>query len=465
MPALCLCYVFHETYQLRHYTVFDIGHNSIYEDDDRNGNTLLYSARNCYLPMNDLLLKLIKKFGKDFKLAISVSCTALDQFEQYAPEVLDGLKALADTGCVEFMAETGPHTLSFLYSQDEFKAQVKDHMARTKTLFGKKPVTFRNADLVYNNDIASTLEGLGFKAVLAEGADHVLGWRSPNYMYSPVSAPKMRLLMRNKGLSMDLSRNFRNRNWDQWPLTAEKFASWCHNQNGKADIINIFNDYHIFGLRNKRETGIFEFMEALPGAILANKDFSFVTPSEAAKKIAPVDTIDVPQFMSWDAEGGDLTAWLGNDMQKDAIHALYALAPRVRKLMDKALYHDFKRLQTSEHFRYMSTKWFTHFASDRPNPYQSPYDAYITYMNVLGDFTMRLNALEAQAHKARAKRTSTAPATKSPGEGATSVAKVADKAQTQAENKSTRKARPASEKAGKSTTPKKASSRSRTKAE
>lgn len=399
MPAVCLCYVIHEVYNLRHYTVFDIGHNSLYEDDDRNGNILLHNARNCYLPMNDLLLKLIKKHGKDFKLAISVSCTALDQFEQYAPEVMDGLKALADTGCVEFMAETGPHTLSFLYSRDEFVAQVKDHMARTKTVFGKKPITFRNADLVYNNDIATTLEEMGFKAVLAEGADHVLGWRSANFMYSPVNTSKMRLLLRNKGLSMDLSRNFRNQAWDQWPLTAEKFASWCHSLNGSADIINIFNDYHVFGLRNKAESGIFDFMAALPDAILANKAFSFVTPAEAAKNIPSVDTIDVPQFMSWDAEGSDLTAWLGNDMQKDAIHALYALAPRVRRIKDAALYHDFKRLQTSDHFHYMSTKWFTHFAPDRPNPYQSPYDAYITYMNVLGDFTMRLNALEAQKGK------------------------------------------------------------------
>ncbi|WP_288230718.1 glycoside hydrolase family 57 protein [uncultured Desulfovibrio sp.] len=394
MPALCLCYEVHEPYRLRRYTVFDMGQNSVYEDDDRNCDALLLTARACYLPMNDLLLKLIRRYGKDFKVAFSISGTALDQFEQYAPEVVDSFKALADTGCVEFVAETGPHSLAFLYSRDEFDLQVKEHCARIKRLFGKKPVTFRNTEFFYNNDLPVALEKLGFKVVLAEGADHVLGWRSPNYVYRPVSTPNMSLLLRNISLSADIGLRFSDHGWNQWPLTAEKYAGWCHSVADSAELINIFNDYHCFGLRHSGETGIFDFMEALPAAVLSRKDFRFTTPAEAVKKIEPVGEIDVPEFMSWDDEGRDLTAWLGNDMQKDAIHALYALAPRVRKVNAPDLTHDFERLQTSDHFRYISTKWFADFLSDRPNPFNSPYDAYITYMNVLADFEMRLTAAE-----------------------------------------------------------------------
>lgn len=394
MPALCLCYEVHEPYRLRRYTVFDMGQNSMYEDDDRNCDALLLTARACYLPMNDLLLKLIRRYGKDFKVAFSISGTALDQFEQYAPEVVDSFKALADTGCVEFVAETGPHSLAFLYSRDEFDLQVKEHCARIKSLFGKKPVAFRNTEFFYNNDLPVALEKLGFKVVLAEGADHVLGWRSPNYVYRPVSTPNMSLLLRNISLSADIGLRFSDHGWNQWPLTAEKYAGWCHSVADSAELINIFNDYHCFGLRHSGETGIFDFMEALPAAVLSRKDFRFTTPAEAVKKIEPVGEIDAPEFMSWDDEGRDLTAWLGNDMQKDAIHALYALAPRVRKVNAPDLTHDFERLQTSDHFRYISTKWFADFLSDRPNPFNSPYDAYITYMNVLADFEMRLTAAE-----------------------------------------------------------------------
>lgn len=392
MPALCLCYEVHEPYRLRRYTVFDMGQHSIYEDDDRNCDSLLYTARVCYLPMNDLLLKLFRRYGKDFKVCFSISGTALDQFEQYAPEVLESFQALAQTGCVEFACETAPHSLSFLYSRDEFVRQVESHAKRIKSLFGKKPVTYRNAELVYNNDMGVALGKLGYMAVMAEGADHVLGWRSPNYLYSPVGAPGVRLFLRNASLSADLGRRFNDQGWSQWPLTAEKYASWIHSL-ADAEVINIFNDYHAFGLRNTRESGIFAFMEALPGRILANKDFRFATPAEAVKKFPCVGEIDVPDFMSWDYEGRDLTAWLGNDMQKDAIHTLYGMAERIHALGVPQIIQDFERLQSSDHFHYMSTKWFT-AVPDRPNPFPGPYDAYITYMNVLADLQMRVAAAE-----------------------------------------------------------------------
>lgn len=208
MPALCLCYEVHEPYRLCRYTVFDMGQNSLYEDDDHNCDALLLTARTCYLPMNDLLLKLIRRHGKAFKVAFSISGTALDQFEQYAPEVVESFQALADTGNVEFVAETAPHSLAFLYSRDEFDIQVREQCERIKRLFGKKPTTFRNTEFVYNNDLPVALEKLGFKAVLAEGADHVLGWRSPNYVYRPISTPRMRLLLRNSSLSTDIGLRF-----------------------------------------------------------------------------------------------------------------------------------------------------------------------------------------------------------------------------------------------------------------
>ena len=393
MPALCFCYEVHEPYQLRRYTVFDMGQNSIYEDDDHNCEALLRAARLCYLPANELMLRLIRRYDGAFRLSFSISGVALDLFEQYTPEVLESFTALARTGCVEFVAETAPHSLAFLYSRQDFDRQVREQSARLEHLFGVKPVTFKNTECVYNNDLAAAVAGHGFRAVLAEGADHVLGWRSANYLYRPASAPGLALLLRNAGLSGDVGLRFSDHSWPAWPLRAETFAAWCHGLEGSADIINIFNDYHVFGLRHDKESGIFDFMEALPGALLAHEEFSFTTPALAAENLRPVGEVDVPQFMSWEDEGRDLTAWLGNDMQKDAIHALYAMGPRTAAC-NSALRRDFDRLQTADHFRHMSTKWFSNEAPDRPSPFASPYDAYITYMNVLADFELRLKADE-----------------------------------------------------------------------
>lgn len=398
MPSVCLCYEVHEPYRLRHYTVFDMGQNSIYEDDDRNCDILLHTARVCYLPMNDLMLRLIRRYGKDFRFTLCISGTALDQFEQYAPEVLESFQALAETGNVEFAAETMPHSLAFLYSREEFIRQTEEHAKRIHRLFHKKPTTYRNAELVYNNDMAACLNELGFKTVLAEGAEHVLGWRSSNFVYAPVGIPKMNLLLRNVPLSMDIGRRFSDRSWSQWPLLAETYASWIHALKD-AEVINIFNDYHVFGLRNNAESGIFEFMDALPGLILGDKSFNFATCSEIYKKYKPIAEIDAPEFMSWDDAGRDLNAWLGNDMQKDALHSIYALTERVRSLNRPQILQDFERLQTADHFHNMSTKWFTVYMPDRPNPFQSPYDAYITYMNVLADLELRISAAEAEQEK------------------------------------------------------------------
>lgn len=406
MPALCLCFSIHEPYQLRRYTVFDMGQSSVYEDDDRNCEALLRAARLCYLPACDLLLKLVRRYEGAFAVSLSISGTALDLFEQYTPEVTESLCALAETGCVEFVAETSAHSLAFLYSREEFDRQVKAQCARIKGLFGKKPTAFMHTECVYNNDLAAALQQLGFKTALAEGADHVLGWRSPNWVYRPVSGPKMNLLLRNAGLSDDLGQRFGDRSWSGWPFTAERFAAWVHSLGDKSDVINIFTDFHMFGLRHARESGIFDFMEALPEALLADGRFRFATPCSIAGKCAPAGDVDVPQFMSWEDHGHDLTSWLGNDMQKDAIHALYGLAARVRASGDKMLLHDYERLQTADHFRHMSTKWFSGPREDRPNPFDSPYDAYITYMNVLADFELRLDAAELVGKTSKSRRAS-----------------------------------------------------------
>ncbi|CAI3234707.1 glycoside hydrolase family 57 protein [uncultured Desulfovibrio sp.] len=422
MPALCLCFEVHEPYQLRRYTVFDMGQNSLYEDDDRNCETLLRAARLCYLPANELMLRLIRRYKGAFRLAFSISGTALDLFEQYAPEVLDSFKALAATGCVEFLGETSAHSLAFLYSGKEFEHQVRAQAARLQELFGAKPVSFKHTECIYNNDLAAALPRLGFKTVLAEGADHVLGWRSPNYLYSPAGTPKMALLLRNASLSADMGRRFGDRAWSGWPLTADKFAAWCHGLAGSAQVITLCNDYHLLGLRFSKETGIFDFMEALPKALLADHGFTWSTPAEVSATQHPVGEVDAPQFLSWEDEGRDLTTWLGNDMQKDAIHALYSLAPRVRRYADPELAHDFERLQTADHFAHMSTKWFAHPLTDRPNPFGSPYDAYITYMNVLADFEMRLDAAaRAKASRARSARAKAGHDKPAPGADAASA--------------------------------------------
>ncbi|MBQ7617942.1 MAG: alpha-amylase [Desulfovibrio sp.] len=402
MAAICLCFAIHEPYSLRRYTIFDVGESSVYEDDDRSLSQAMYLAQNCYLPMTEILHRQIERYQGDFRLAISVSGTALDLFEQYTPDVIDNLKALAATGCVEFLSEAGPHSLAFLYSKQEFIYQVGQHNERLAATFGEKPTTFRNSELLFNNDLAQTIGELGFNAVLAEGSKQILGWRSPNFLYHSSVTPKLNMLLRNPQLSADLSQRFSDKSWNQWPLTAEKFTAWCQDLSANADLINIFTDFHAFGLRNPHDSGIFEFMEALPEVVLsASQDqgqdpLTFLTPKQIVENYESKDGLAVPNYISWNDEGSDIRGWLGNEMQKDAIKNLYVLAERVHKLGDDELLLAYERLQTSDYFHYMSTRWFSESQPDRPNPYQSPYDAYISYMNILNDFGQRLLAAEEQ---------------------------------------------------------------------
>lgn len=403
MSAICFYFQVHQPYRLRHYTFFDIGQSPFYEDEDANCGILLKVARKCYLPMNALLLKLIKRHEGRFKVSFSISGTALDQFEAYAPEVIQSYRELMATGCVEMLSETYSHSLSFLYSPEEFRAQVRQHDDRIEELFGVRPVVFRNTELIYNNALARTVEDMGYKAILAEGADHVLGWRSPNFLYRPAGCQKLKLLLKNYSLSDDIAFRFSNHQWPEFPLTADKFTNWAQAAVASGNIINLFMDYETFGEHQWETTGIFQFMEALPDYILRLPGFGFVTPSEAAARYEPVAELDVHNFMSWADAERDLTAWLGNDMQHDAIEAVYRLEPKIRQLNNPGMLRTWQRLQTSDHFYYMCTKWFADGdVHSYFNPYGTPYDAYINYMNVLADFSMRLDAALGTARPAAA---------------------------------------------------------------
>ncbi len=395
MPSICFYFQVHQPFRLRNYTYFDIGNSHDYEDETSNRAILNKVAAKCYLPANQVLLKLLHEHKGAFRIAYSLSGMALDQFERYHPEVLDSFKRMADTGCVEFIDETYYHSLAFLYSRTEFRDQVQLHRRRIQALFGQTPTTFRNTELIYNNDLAKEVEQLGYETILAEGADRVLGWRSPNFVYQPAGCLKLRLLLKNYRLSDDIAFRFSNRDWPEYPLTAEKFAQWVHQINAAGEVVNLFMDFETFGEHQWQDTGIFEFLKLIPRTILSHPDFRFQTPAEAARQYAPVAPLDVPQFVSWADVERDLTAWIGNDLQHDAIRTLYDLEKRVRAVKDPKVLHAWRQLQTSDHFYYMCTKWFADGDVHKYfNPYPSPYDAYINYMNVLSDFSRRLDAID-----------------------------------------------------------------------
>ncbi|MBQ1619126.1 MAG: glycoside hydrolase family 57 protein [Bacteroidales bacterium] len=387
---ICLYFQVHQPTRLRLYRFFDIGKDSHYYDDFANRTILHRIATKCYLPMNELLLDAIKRQDGKFKVAFSISGTVLEQFDRYAPEVIESFRKLADTGCVEFLCETYSHSLAALISANEFRHQVERQRAAVEKYFGKTPTTFRNTELIYSDDIGAELYDMGFKTVLTEGARHILGWRSPDFLYSNPKAPKQKLLLRNYAFSDDIAFRFSNKGWDEWPLTSEKFTHWLKEAEG--DIINLFMDYETFGEHQSAETGIFDFMKALPGAVLEAGGLAFVTPSEAASKLKPVSELDVHEPISWADEERDVTAWLGNELQQDAFNKLYGLVEKLSIIDDPVLWADFAHLQESDHFYYMCTKFFSDGDVHKYfNPYDTPYEAFINYMNVLSDFIIRVN--------------------------------------------------------------------------
>ena len=376
-----------------------------YLDDLMNRSIMQKVARQCYLPMNALLLKLIRENKGKFRCSFSITGIAIEQFRAFAPEVLDSFKELAATGCVEFLAETYSHSLASLASKEDFTEQVKLHTNLIKKEFGVKPTAFRNTELIYSDEIGAMVAGMGFRTMLAEGAKHVLGWKSPNYVYANAIDQKLRLLLRNYKLSDDIAFRFSNKSWDQWPLTADKYVQWLASDETPGEVINLFMDYETFGEHQNADTGIFEFMRALPKAILARKNgLEFATVTEAAKKHQPVAVLHCPHVMSWADEERDVTAWLGNELQNEAFSKLYAQKEKVAALKNPDFDYVWSFMQTSDHFYYMATKWLSDGdVHSYFNPYDSAYDAFINYMNVLSDFIIELDkAVAAKAAKKRA---------------------------------------------------------------
>lgn len=393
--AIVLYLHVHQPYRIRHYTVFDSGVNHDYfESDvnDSNGNQriLLKVAEKSYLPTNARLLKLLQA-NPDFKLSLSITGTVIEQLERWSPETLKSFKDLTDTGRVELVAETYHHSLAFFYSRDEFEAQVEMHKRKIQEVFGQTPQIFRNTELSYNNDVAKWAEEAGYKGVLAEGWDAILGWRSPNYVYRPAHTDNIRLLLKNYKLSDDIAFRFGDRKWSEWPLTADKFAHWL-SEDPNATNFNLFMDYETFGEHQWQESGIFDFLEHLPTEWLKNSGHTFMTLSETIDSFEPSDQIDVQNTITWADTERDLSAWLGNAMQTSSIQALYDLQSKILGSDDLALIDDWRRLQTSDHFYYMCTKWFNdgdihaYFS-----PYDTPYEAYINFMNGYHDLKFRLS--------------------------------------------------------------------------
>ncbi len=397
MKTVCLYFQVHQPWRLKKYRFFNMGKDHYYLDDLLNRSVMQKVARQCYLPMNALLLKLIKEKKGKFRCSFSITGIAVEQFKAYAPEVLDSFRELAATGCVEFLAETYSHSLAALASPEDFAEQVKLHTKMLKEEFGVKPTAFRNTELIYSDEIGKAVADMGFKTMLAEGARHVLGWKSPNFVYANAINQKLRLLLRNYKLSDDIAFRFSNKGWDQWPLTADKYASWLTSDETPGDVINLFMDYETFGEHQNADTGIFDFMKQLPAAFLAKKhQLEFATVTETASKYQPVAVLHCPHVMSWADEERDVTAWLGNELQNEAFSKLYAQKDKVF-----ALDNVWSFLQTSDHFYYMATKWLSDGdVHSYFNPYDSAYDAFVNYMNVLSDFIIELDAaLAAQKKK------------------------------------------------------------------
>ncbi len=391
MVSICFYFQVHQPNRLREYSIFDIGNNSDYFDEKKNEEIMRKVAGKCYLPTNNLMLSLIEKYKGKFKINFSISGTAIEQFEKYAPEVLESFKRLNKTGCVEFLNETYHHSLAFIYSKEEFRKQVRMHRKKIKELFGQEPEVFRNTELIFNNELAREAEKMGFKGILGEGADHILKGRSPNFIYRPKTSQKIKLLLKNYKLSDDIAFRFSNRGWKEYPLTAEKYTQWINSINGNGNVINLFMDYETFGEHQWEDTGIFKFMRKLPEEILKHPDNEFVNISETIKKYSPVGEIDIHSFVSWADIERDLSAWVGNKLQESSLNELYRIEKYIKATKDKKLIDEWRKLTTSDHFYYMCTKWFNDGDVHKYfNPYDSPYNGFIAFTNILNDMVLRV---------------------------------------------------------------------------
>lgn len=390
----------HQPQRVRPYTVFETANDHNYFDspnwDDGSHNEKVFRkvAEKSYLPTNAMLLDLLNQHP-EFRFSLSITGTLIEQAEKWGQDVLESFRRLTETGRVEIVAETYYHSLAFFYSRSEFEHQVDAHRQKVQEIFGQTPQVFRNTELAYNNDLAYWADKAGYKGILAEGWDGILDWRSPNFVYRPSYTDNIRLLLKNYKLSDDIAFRFSNQGWEQWPLTADKYTHWLNAATEDQPIVNLFMDYETFGEHQWEDTGVFEFFKHLPGKWLEREGNGFATVSEAIEQNTPVDFIDSPQTVTWADTERDLTAWLGNSMQQEALRHLYDLEERILKTGDDGLISDWRNLQTSDHAYYMCTKWFNdgdvhaYFS-----PYDSPYDAFLYFMNVLRDVRWRLSEHE-----------------------------------------------------------------------
>ncbi len=386
MPSVSFYFQVHQPLRLKPYSFFQIGKDHHYFDDRLNRNIMQKVANKCYLPANRVIRELIDRHEGSFRVAYSLTGVSVEQMVKYCPEVIESFIDLSKTGCVEFLAETYYHSLASIYDETEFRQQIHKHTRMIETLFGQKPTVFRNTELVASDQIAPIIESMGYEGLLAEGADDVLGWRSPHFVYQRPQG-KIKYLLKSYRLSDDVAFRFSNQGWNEFPLTAPKFASWVHKISGSGDVVNLFMDYETFGEHQWASTGIFEFLRTLPSEILRHSDWSFLTPSQVIQRYPAVSELPFNRVVSWADVNRDLTAWQGNHMQKSALEQIYGLGEEVRRRNNPTTLDYWRKLQTSDHFYYMCTKWF----SDGDvhayfNHYKNPYEAFINYMNVLNDF-------------------------------------------------------------------------------
>ncbi len=386
----------HQPYRVRQYSIFDTADNHDYfnEESSSSGanNEVIFKkvVAKSYRPMNQLLEALLKQHP-DFKLSLSITGTFIEQAELWAPEVLDDFKRLVATGRVEILAETYYHSLAYFYNLDEFEKQVKLHAQKIESIFGIRPTVFRNTELAYDDSLAKWAESAGYKGIIAEGWDGVLDGKSPNDVYRPIDTNNIGLLLKNYKLSDDIAFRFSNRDWPMWPLTVEKYIAWLNSSLEGHSVVNLFMDYETFGEHQWDDTGIFDFMRQLVGNWLNQENGSFYTVSGAIDTFDKQQSISMPRVVTWADTERDLTAWTGNSMQQEALHYLYEMRDDVMRSEDLSLINDWRKLQTSDHFYYMCTKWFTdgdvhaYFS-----PYDSPYDAFLYYLNVIRDMRWRL---------------------------------------------------------------------------
>ena len=384
MRNICFYFQIHQPLRLKRYRFFEIGQDHYYYDDFQTEDRIRTLVEQSYLTANRTISEMIRSSNGKFKCAFSISGVALEQLEQYAPEVIDSFKELANTGSVEFLGETYAHSLSSIYDTNEFESQIKAHADKIESLFGQRPTAFRNSELIYSDEIGEIISKAGFKVMLIDEAKHILGWKSPNFVYNHSYISKFKLLIRNQKLSDDIGFRFSHNNWHDYPLTPEKFIGWLAAMPENEKIVNLWMSYESFGLYQPAFTGIFDFLKALPYHAMEQK-MSFVTPTEAAKKNESAGAITIPYPISWAGHEKDLSPWTGNDLQQEALNKLYAVGERVRLCQDKSLQHDWLMLQSTDHFRYMSHK------DAVGTNYDNAYEAFMNYMNVLADFLERVD--------------------------------------------------------------------------